>query len=105
MESTLTDIWKEVLRLDKIGVNDNFFDLGANSMDVILLNNKLKETLNIDIPVISIYRYFTIKSFIDYLRKEESISVYEEEIDRMDEELEKSKRRLRQKSKRIRYYE
>lgn len=105
MESTVADIWKEVLGLDKIGINDNFFDLGANSMDVILLNNKLKETLNIDISVVSIYRYSTIKSFIDYLSKEESIPGFEEEIDLMDEELEKSKHRLRQKSKRIRYYE
>ena len=104
MEHTLTDIWKEILKLDKIGVNDNFFDLGANSMDVILLNNKLKETLKIDIPVVSIYRYFTINTFIDYLRKEEPISIFEDETDSM-EEIERSKRRLRQKSKRVRYFE
>jgi len=101
MEHTLTDIWKEVLKLDKVGVKDNFFDLGANSIDVILLNNKLKETLKIDIPVISIYRYFTINSFIDYLMKEESSGIFEAETDSMDEEIEKSKRRLREKSKRI----
>jgi ASC-1-like (ASCH) protein len=73
-------------------------------MDVILLNNKLKETLKIDIPVVSIYRYFTINTFIDYLRKEEPISIFEDETDSM-EEIERSKRRLRQKSKRVRYFE
>jgi len=102
-EVQLTAIWKEILNLDRIGVNDNFFDLGATSMHVIRLNNKLKETLGIDVPMVSIYRYFSIKSFVRYLTGgEASIPIFEEVNDRLDKEIEKSKNRLKEKYKRTR---
>jgi acyl carrier protein len=106
IEVKLTGIWKEILKLERIGINDSFFDLGATSMDVIRLNNILKERVGIDVPVISIYRYFTIKSFSRYLTEGEStIPIFEEEGDRLDEEIKKSKNRLREKSKRTRSFQ
>ena len=35
IESKLVKIWQEVLEIEKIGVNDNFFDLGGNSLSLI----------------------------------------------------------------------
>lgn len=106
MEVKLTGIWKEILKLERIGVNDSFFDLGSTSMDVIRLNNILKERMGIDVPVISIYRYFTIKSFSRYLTEGESaVAIFEEDGARLDEEIKKSKNRLREKSKRTRSFQ
>jgi len=106
IEVELTGIWKEILKAERIGVNDSFFDLGATSMDVIRLNNILKERMGIDVPVVSIYRYFTIKSFSRYLTQGESaIAIFAEEGGRLDEEIKKSKNRLREKSKRTRSFQ
>lgn len=34
-ESTMVDIWKQVLRLNAVGINDNFFDMGGDSISAI----------------------------------------------------------------------
>lgn len=60
MEEIITAAWKEILGMETIGINDNFFDLGGNSLKIILINNKLKEVLKKDIPVVEMFRYTTI---------------------------------------------
>ncbi|MCP4147327.1 MAG: amino acid adenylation domain-containing protein [bacterium] len=72
MESQIANIWKEVLNIDKIGVNDNFFDIGGNSLAIIQVNIKLKDTFNRDVPALIMFEYPTISSLINYLDKENS---------------------------------
>ncbi len=68
-EEKLVQIWADVLGLEKekIGVNDNFFDLGGNSLKVMQVSGKLKETFQRDIPVIAMFQHTTIGSFAHYL--------------------------------------
>jgi len=102
IEKILARAWQEVLNRDNLGIHDNFFDLGGTSMEVIHLNNKLKELLNIDIPVAAIYRYMTISSFSQYLTREEAcMKAFEQEANRA-EEIKRSRTRLQQKMKRMR---
>jgi acyl carrier protein len=73
MEKIIADIWKEVLGLEKVGVHDDFFDLGGNSLLCIKITGKLKEAFNMDIPIVSMFRYLTIRSFARYLGKTEEV--------------------------------
>jgi len=41
----MTDIWKEILKLDKVGINDNFFDLGGTSFGILKLMRKSMKCL------------------------------------------------------------
>lgn len=59
LEKQICRIWEEVLRLDKIGINDNFFRIGGSSLLSILIIRKLHE-LNINISISDIYRLKTI---------------------------------------------
>jgi amino acid adenylation domain-containing protein/non-ribosomal peptide synthase protein (TIGR01720 family) len=43
MEKALTNIWQEVLGIEKIGIHDNFFSLGGNSIKGIQVVNKVQE--------------------------------------------------------------
>uniref|UniRef100_UPI00374CB4B1 amino acid adenylation domain-containing protein n=1 Tax=Spongiimicrobium salis TaxID=1667022 RepID=UPI00374CB4B1 len=43
LESILVSVYKEILKIDKIGVNQNFFDLGGDSIKSILVVSKLKK--------------------------------------------------------------
>jgi acyl carrier protein len=70
-EKTIAQIWKEILLVEKVGIYENFFDLGGNSMDVIQLNWKLKETFGIDIPVVLLFRNLTIDFLSKHLSQEE----------------------------------
>jgi acyl carrier protein len=66
-EFLVADAWKEILKLDEVGIYDNFFDLGGTSLDMIRLNVKLTEMFNREIPIIAMYRYTTIDSFARFL--------------------------------------
>jgi amino acid adenylation domain-containing protein len=69
-EKLIANLCKEVFKLAKIGVYDNFFNLGATSFSIIQLNNKLQELFKKDIPVLTMFEYPTIASFLEYMELE-----------------------------------
>ncbi len=70
MEQLVAGVWKEVLKLNKVGIHDNFFDVGGNSLAVIQAHTRLKRILKRDLSVITLYRYPTVHSFVEYLTGE-----------------------------------
>jgi acyl carrier protein len=72
IEKKIADIWKEVLHLDKVGVNVNFFDLGGTSFDSIRLNTKLNTIFNLNEPLMAMFKYTTIRAFAQYISREKS---------------------------------
>ncbi|MEQ9308052.1 MAG: phosphopantetheine-binding protein, partial [Balneolaceae bacterium] len=62
-EEVLVEIWSQVLGVESttIGVNDNFFDLGGNSLSSITLRNKIAYELGIRIPLKMIFEMHTVK--------------------------------------------
>ena len=77
-------VWKDVLELDKVGINDNFFDLGGNSLDIIQVHNRLKQALERDIPIVTLFEYPTIAAFVQYLELEENGGIDEQEMEAFD---------------------
>ena len=71
IEKKIADIWKDVLRLDDVGIFDNFFDLGGNSLNIITVNNKIKTAFEKDIPLVKLFTYPTIHSLANYLNQKE----------------------------------
>ncbi|NIM12056.1 MAG: amino acid adenylation domain-containing protein [Candidatus Aminicenantes bacterium] len=71
MQRIIAETWKEVLNRDKVGIRDNFFDLGGNSLDSIVVINKLQEKLKREIPVVTLFTYPTISSLEGYLQRGE----------------------------------
>lgn len=75
LESFLQDIvsiaFKNVLSGDKININDNFFDLGGDSILLVRLHNRLHEVFNKDIPITAMFKYPTIKSLAQYLARDD----------------------------------
>ena len=52
MELTLAAVLQEVLRIEKVGVDDNFFDLGASSLQLAQVHQRLQERLGREIPLV-----------------------------------------------------
>ena len=67
VERTLASIWKDILRAENIGADDNFFDFGGHSLQVVQVQNRLRETLQVDVPVLKLFQYPTIRSLAKYL--------------------------------------
>ncbi|HLP61592.1 MAG TPA: amino acid adenylation domain-containing protein, partial [Candidatus Deferrimicrobium sp.] len=69
LEKQIAGIWKTILKLDKIGTHDNFFDLGGNSLKILQVHHALTETMNIKIPAIDLFKYPTIAALTGYLKQ------------------------------------
>src|SRR5690606_23401167 len=67
LEGNVAKLWLEVLGLEQVGVTDNFFDLGGHSLLVVRLHQLLKQALNPAIPMTALYRFPTIRSFVQNL--------------------------------------
>ena len=50
-EKRVSQIWSEVLRIDKVGIHDNFFRLGGHSMLGTLLMSRVREAFRVDVPL------------------------------------------------------
>jgi acyl carrier protein len=70
-ERIIAGIWQELLGIEKVGIHDDFFELGGDSLNIIQLNGILKKALKRDIPVAVMFRYLTIHAFNQYLHPEE----------------------------------
>ena len=55
VEEVLQHIWQDVLEIENIGVNDNFFQLGGHSLLVTILISKIREIFQTDISLRSIF--------------------------------------------------
>ncbi|MEH2434859.1 MAG: amino acid adenylation domain-containing protein [Nostoc sp.] len=61
-ESTLVKIWAEVLNVENVGIHDNFFDLGGNSLLAILLLDQINKQFERDLPLSNLFLNQTIES-------------------------------------------
>jgi hypothetical protein len=68
LENSIAGIWSEVLRVEKVGVHDNFFDLGGNSLLLIEAHAKLSTVSSKTFSVTDLFEYPTIHSLAGFLR-------------------------------------
>jgi amino acid adenylation domain-containing protein len=66
-EQQLLQIWKEVLRVDHLGVSDNFFDVGGNSLLLLELQRRTEAALGREIPRVLFFRNPTIQHLAAHL--------------------------------------
>jgi acyl-CoA synthetase (AMP-forming)/AMP-acid ligase II/NADP-dependent 3-hydroxy acid dehydrogenase YdfG len=67
VERTLGEIWRELLATDRIGPDDNFFDLGGNSLLIATASRRLRDALQREVPLTAIYRYPTLRQLAAHL--------------------------------------
>ncbi|MDD2706957.1 MAG: amino acid adenylation domain-containing protein [Verrucomicrobiae bacterium] len=60
-EALLCRLWKEILGIDKVGINDDFFKLGGHSILAIKLCHRMTKELQREIPIAALFEKKTIK--------------------------------------------
>ncbi|MDZ8237959.1 MAG: SDR family oxidoreductase [Nostoc sp. ChiQUE01a] len=73
VEQIVAKAWQKVLGIEKIGIYDNFFDLGGSSLIGVEVISQLQKELNTHIPIISIYERPTISSLAEFLSSDEEV--------------------------------
>src|SRR6185437_1305387 len=67
VEKILAEVWSEVLRLPQIGIHDNFFDLGGDSIRSIQVKAKARQR-GLDCSIDQIFQYQTIHELAQVLK-------------------------------------
>jgi aryl carrier-like protein len=67
----ITAIWREVLDSQAVGLNDNFFDLGGNSLMMVKIYSRLRRAGMSDRPILDLFRYSTIAMLVQAMPPEE----------------------------------
>lgn len=75
IEQTLAAIWAEVLGVERVGLNDDFFVLGGHSLVAIRLISKLKSALAVSVSINSFFEHKTIGSLAAYIEDLEKNNV------------------------------
>jgi len=60
LERAVADIWQTVLGIDQIGAHDSFMDLGGHSLLAIQLASRIRELLEIELSVATLYKTPTV---------------------------------------------
>jgi amino acid adenylation domain-containing protein len=66
-ERTLAAIAQKILQIDGVGIEQNFFDLGGDSVHMVKIMNEVREAFGREVPITEIFRHPTISSLAGYL--------------------------------------
>jgi acyl carrier protein len=66
-ETRIAQIWATILRLDRVGVEDNFFDLGGDSLRIVALHSRLQSAFETEFPVTKTFEHPTVTAMAAFL--------------------------------------
>jgi acyl-coenzyme A synthetase/AMP-(fatty) acid ligase/acyl carrier protein len=69
MENVVAAIWRQVLKLEKIGVHNNFFDLGGHSLLATQIVSRLRELLGVEVSLRVLFEKPTVAGLVDHMKR------------------------------------
>ncbi|MGH9939355.1 MAG: non-ribosomal peptide synthetase, partial [Blastocatellia bacterium] len=76
VEMALVEIWREVLNVERIGVNDNFFELGGHSLLATQTVSRIRDSFRVELPLLKLFESPTIAGIASSI---ESLAVEREQ--------------------------
>jgi amino acid adenylation domain-containing protein len=70
-EKSLARIWSELLKIETVGVQDDFINLGGHSLKAIDAVHEISERFNVNIPIGTLYKLSNIKNIARYIENAE----------------------------------
>lgn len=67
VERRLQEIWKETIGLDEVGINQNFFDVGGNSLLAVHMVNLIRNKMNVGIEPLHVMEHPSIRSLARFI--------------------------------------
>ena len=108
-ERIIAAVWQDMLQLEKVGINDNFFSVGGHSLLLVSIQAKLNEILDKELSIIELFKYPTIKELAQYLAHKTDVKKAEESSSRhirnragrQKEAIKKQKQLLKQRGRKV----
>ena len=88
VEEGLANIWAEVLKLDKVGIQDNFFDLGGHSLLAVQIVSRIRSAFSIEIPLRTLFELPTVAEMAAMIEQNQAKRASDEDLAQMLREVE-----------------
>ncbi len=72
LERMIAQAWKDALGVDRVGLNENFFDLGAHSLMVAEVHIQLQQLLGRELSLVDLFQFPTVTALANHLNGEDS---------------------------------
>ncbi|WP_254564926.1 non-ribosomal peptide synthetase [Oscillatoria sp. HE19RPO] len=69
LEEKIAGIWSEILGLEKVGIEDNFFDLGGHSLLITQLSSRVRDTFTVDLPLRDLFAVPTVAGLAQQIER------------------------------------
>ncbi len=76
IEEILTNIWRDVLHVDSIRPDDDFFEIGGHSLLAAQLFDEIEKQLGVNLPLATLFTATTIEQLVDLIQKEKPKDVW-----------------------------
>src|ERR1043165_4795757 len=106
LEKQIAAIWQRVLRLEKIGVHDNFFDLGGHSILMVQVFDELRKVVGPEMAMIELFEHPSINSLAKHLTRdngapaEASVETESAQVEKQREGKDRLRQQFRQRGNR-----
>jgi amino acid adenylation domain-containing protein len=80
LEESVARVWREVLKLEQVGIQENFFELGGHSLLGAKLISSLRRSLNCELSLIDVFQSPTIERLAEVIYQRQTESAAEEEL-------------------------
>ena len=70
LEKVIVHIWQELLQVERVGIDDSFFDLGGHSLLIMRAQSRLQEILHTEISITDMFKYPTVRALVQYLSRD-----------------------------------
>ncbi|MBY4605685.1 acyltransferase domain-containing protein [Bacillus sp. SPARC3] len=78
-EQVICGIWQDFMGLEQVGIHDNFFDLGASSLDIVQVTNRLNKELGTNEAVVTLFTYPSVAALAQFIGPDQEESEEEKE--------------------------
>ncbi|HEX5708649.1 MAG TPA: amino acid adenylation domain-containing protein [Pyrinomonadaceae bacterium] len=82
VERAVATIWQEELQLERVGIHDNFFDLGGSSLVMARVFDRLQTNTERKLRLVEMFRHTTVSTLAEYLSGEQAEEFRPESVDR-----------------------
>jgi amino acid adenylation domain-containing protein len=96
-ERIVAEIWQSALNVERVGIHDNFFDLGGHSLLIVQVHSRLQEAFNRTIPIAEMFTSPTVSTLAAYLSQADSIQAAPPQALEQAEELKQGQQRLKKR--------
>jgi len=75
VEAKLAEIWKELLKVGQVGIEQNFFELGGHSLLVLQVTARIRRMFEVELPVRSVFEAPTIAGLAMEVEKAQTLGL------------------------------